>query len=154
MILLLTDPQFQTVGLILVAIIGIVPATLAAIWSRTAKANSAEAKENSASALHEVMTNGGMSDPNPNLNDHVKYQTQMAERLLDVALPLVSQVNEIDERFKQHLQETQPVKELVEQLDKNLNSHIKHSQVMDKALAEVYLKVKPDVHLGSEDLED
>lgn len=120
---LLSDSQFNSLALVLIAIVGIIPATLAAYWSRSARkesqeanANSAEAKENSASALHEVQTNGGMSDPKPNLNDHVKYQTEMTEWL-------VRTVNSIDKRFCDHLE---------------------HSQLMDQALAEVYMKVRPD----------
>lgn len=114
---------------ILVATIAAVPLTLTAYWSRgakknsqearadsaEAKKNSAEAKENSAQALHEVSTNGGMSDPNPNLNDHVKYQTEMTEFLV-----------------RSH-----------QALDRKFDAHLKHSAIMDQALAELYLKDRP-----------
>lgn len=136
----LTDAQFNTIGLVLIAVIGIVPATLAAIWSRTAKTNSAEAVENSANAATasaaaqesaavaawEVRTNGGMSDPNPNLNDHVKYQTEMLENLH-------ARINGVEVL---------------------LANHLEHSAVMDRALARVYLTVKPEEVLGDESKPD
>lgn len=129
MLPLLSEAYALSLASIVVALIAAVPATLAAYWSRAAKADSKEAKENSAeaktnseearnnsaNALHEVQTNGGMSDPKPNLNDHVKYQTTMTEWL-------VRTVQDIDTKF---------------------NAHLKHSQVMDQALAEVYMEVRP-----------
>lgn len=69
---LLTDGQFNSIALILIAVIGIIPATLAAIWSRNAKSNSAD-------ALHEVKANGGMSDPDPTLKDYVKFVGENVE---------------------------------------------------------------------------
>lgn len=123
MYFLITDVQFNAIALVLVAAIGIVPATLAAMWSRTAKTNSAEAVQNSAAAqesaavtAREVGTNGGMTDPHPNLNDHVKYQTQMLEGLS----ARLSGVEVL------------------------LSDHLKHSTIMDRALSEVYLMVKPE----------
>lgn len=107
---------------IVVATIAAVPLVLTAYWSRGAKKSSdeaksdaKEAKKNSAQALHEVSTNGGMSDPNPNLNDHVKYQTQMIEFLV---------------RDQQ-------------QLRRDFRQHLKHSSIMDQALAELYLQDRP-----------
>lgn len=107
---------------VLVAAIAAVPLILTAYWSRGANKNSKEAKEdsaearrNSAQALHEVSTNGGMSDPKPNLNDHVKYQTEMMEWLV---------------RDQQGLR-------------RDFDRHLKHSSVMDQALAELYLKDRP-----------
>lgn len=119
---LLSDAQFNSVALVIIALIGLVGTSLTAYWSRGAKKSSdeaktdaKEAKQNSAQALHEVSTNGGMSDPNPNLNDHVKYQTQMTEWLV---------------RNQQ-------------QFRRDFESHIRHSQMMDQALAEVYMEVRP-----------
>jgi hypothetical protein len=106
MIPLLADAGWYSIASILTAFIAIVPATLAAIWSR-------KSKSNTASVLEEVRTNGGMGDPNPNINDHIKYQTQMMEKIVD-------KVSDVDDR---------------------LNDHLDHSKVMDKALAEVYLTV-------------
>lgn len=122
MLPLISDARFDSLIQIVLVTVGILPAVLAAFWARSAKqnsdeakSNSAEAKRNSANALHEVSTNGGMSDPNPNLNDHVKYQTQMTEFLVTT----------------------------MKDLKKDFDEHIKHSAVMDKALAEVYLEVRP-----------
>lgn len=109
---LLTDPQFNSIAIVVVAIITIIPTTLAAYWARSAKQSSAE-------TAREVMTNGGMGDPNPNVNDHIKYQTEMLEGLV--------------ERQDNH-----------EQL---LANHIAHSRVMDAALAEVYMTVKPSTKM-------
>lgn len=107
---LITDAQVNSIALVIIAVIGIVPTTLAAFWARSAKNNSAETAK-------EVGTNGGMTDPHPNINDHVKYQTEMLEQLIQ------RQDN-------------------TEQL---LATHISHSQIMDDALARVYLKVMPDL---------
>lgn len=113
---LLSDAQFNSIALILIAAIGIIPATLAAYWSRGAKKESKDAKENSEKALHEVATNGGMSDPNPNLNDHVKYQTEMLESL-------ITEFNDLKTDF---------------------GAHLVHSKTMDEALAELYLQIRPE----------
>lgn len=105
---LLTDPQVNSIAIVIVAVITIIPTTLAAFWARSAKQSSAE-------TAREVMTNGGMESELPNVNDHIKYQTAMLEGLV--------------ERQDNH-----------EQL---LANHIAHSRVMDAALAEVYMTVKP-----------
>lgn len=131
---LLSDPQVNSIAIVMVAIVGAVPVILSAKWSREARSNSQEAKSNSAQALHEVETNGGMESPLPNLNDHVKYQTSMAEEMLKL-------INRMDERFDDHLDEAADAKKL-------LMDHIEHSKVMDKALAEVYLKVKPGMTIN------
>ena len=107
---LLTDSQFNSIALVVVALIAIIPTTLAAYWAKSANRNSAE-------TAREVKTNGGMGDPVPNINDHIKYQTTMLEGLT--------------ERQDNH-----------EQL---LANHISHSKVMDAALAEVYLMVVPSM---------
>ena len=109
---LLTDSQFNSASLVVVALITIVPTTLAAYWARSAKQSSAE-------TAREVLTNGGMESPSPNVNDHIKYQTEMLEGLV--------------ERQDNH-----------EQL---LANHITHSRVMDAALAEIYLTVKPTINM-------
>lgn len=109
---LITDAQFNSVALVCVALITIIPTTLAAFWARSAKNSSAE-------TAREVMTNGGMESPLPNVNDHIKYQTEMLETLVE------RQDN-------------------TEQL---LANHISHSRMMDVALAEVYMTVKPTVKL-------
>lgn len=118
---LLTDPQFNSIAIVVVSVITIIPTTLAAYWARSAKQSSAE-------TAREVMTNGGMESELPNVNDHIKYQTEMLEGLV--------------ERQDNH-----------EQL---LANHIAHSRVMDAALAEVYLMVKPSdkMKLMLEDLKD
>lgn len=115
MVPLLTDGQFNSVALVCVAAITIIPTTLAAYWARSAKKSSAETAD-------QVRTNGGMSDPNPNVNDHIKYQTEMLEGLV--------------ERQAEH--------------DKLLSGHIKHSRIMDRALAKVYLVVRPDLKFDDE----
>ena len=109
---LLTDAQFNSLAIVCVAMITIIPTTLAAFWARSAKNSSAE-------TAREVVTNGGMESPLPNVNDHIKYQTAMLEGLV--------------ERQDNH-----------EQL---LANHISHSKVMDAALAEVYLTVKPTIRM-------
>lgn len=113
---LVSDAQFNSIALVIIAVITIVPTTLAAYWSRGAKKESNQANANSAKALHEVATNGGMSDPNPNLNDHVKYQTEMLENL---------------------------GKELAD-LKTDFSAHLTHSRTMDEALAELYLQIRPE----------
>lgn len=119
--LLISDAQFNSVALILIALIGIIPATLAAVWSRSAKHSSAEAKNNSAGTLHEVKANGGMSDPDPTLKDYIKFvgeNVEMNSRRID----------KFEEMFSEHL---------------------KHSRLMDSALAEVFFAVKKD-HIEEE----
>lgn len=109
---LLTDPQFNSIAIVVVALITIIPTTLAAYWARSAKNSSANAEA-------EVTTNGGMESAVPNVNDHIKYQTEMLERLVE----------------RQDNTETL------------LANHISHSRVMDAALAEVYLTVKPTIRM-------
>lgn len=109
---LLTDPQFNSIAIVVVAFITIIPTTLAAFWARSAKNSSAE-------AAREVVTNGGMESPIPNVNDHIKYQTEMLESLVE----------------RQDIHE------------KLLANHIAHSKIMDAALAEVYLEVKPTIRM-------
>lgn len=128
---LLTDSQFNSMALIVIALITIIPTTLAAYWargarndSREANQNATEAKENSAGALHEVKANGGMDDPDPTLKDYIKWvgeNTSGNTRRLD-------------------------------KLEAILEAHMKHSKVMDAALAEVFFTVKPD--LKTDDLEE
>lgn len=115
MLLLLSDAKFDSLTSIFLGLITIIPATLAALYARSAKKDSSEAKQNSADTLHEIATNGGMADPNPNLNDHVKYQTEMTEWLV----------------------------ESVKIMQSKFDSHLEHSKVMDQALAEVYMEVRP-----------
>lgn len=134
---LISDPQVNSIAIVMVAVVGAIPVILSAKWSREAKSNSQDAKQNSAQALHEVETNGGMESPLPNLNDHVKYQTSMAEEMLKM-------VNRMDERFSDHLDDATAAKQL-------LLDHIEHSKIMDKALAEVYLKVKPGMTIELDD---
>jgi hypothetical protein len=124
MVPLLTESAADSLVLIVVACIGIIPATLAAFWARTAKNNSNEAKENSAGALHEVKANGGMLDPDPTLKDYVHWLGDM----------MSSDSRRIDK------------------IESILDNHIKHSKVMDAALAEVFFVVKPD--LKRDDLDE
>lgn len=109
---LISDARFNSIALVLIAVIGGAATLLTAYWAHGAKKNSEE-------TAAQVRTNGGMSDPDPNVNDHIKYQTRMLERLT--------------ERQDNH-----------EQL---LADHISHSRIMDRALAEVYLAVKPTARL-------
>lgn len=165
----LTDAQFNSLTVLLGIFVTAVCSLIAAYWARGAKRNSEEAKNSAAEAANEVKTNGGMSDPNPNLNDHVKYQTEMAEEqrhalesLLHVALPLVTKVEDIDRRFTEHLDETRPLKDqlgivldrlgVMDKVKEDLEAHLKQSKVMDQALAAVFDVVKPDVEIeGMED---
>lgn len=116
---LITDDQWNSLSLVVVAAIGIVPATLAAVWSRGAKNNSVEANANAAGALHEVKANGGMSDPDPTLKDYIKF---------------------VGERVELNHSRMDKLEEL-------LTEHLRHSKIMDQALAEVYLAVHPDLDL-------
>lgn len=104
MFALISDNQVENLTNVAIALIAAVPLVLAAHWSR-------QSKNNSRIARAEVETNGGMTDPKPNLNDHVKYQTQMLEELV------MRQDN----------------------TDKILGDHLAHSKLMDQALAEMYL---------------
>lgn len=128
MYVLITDVQSNAIALVLVAVVGIVPATLAAIWSRTAKTNSAEAMQSSAAASESaadaarevgVSNTSGSPQPQSNLSHHVKYQTQILENL-------AARLNGVEVLFSDHL---------------------KHSAIMDRALSQVYLIVKPDKDL-------
>lgn len=110
----ITDAQFNSLALVIIAMITIIPTTLAAFWSNSAN-------RNSAATAKQVRTNGGMDDPDPNINDHIKYQTEMLERLT--------------ERQDNH--------------EMLLANHIAHSKIMDSALAEVYLQVRPTSRLKS-----
>lgn len=114
--LLLSEGNTDSLVLILVATIAIIPTTLAAFWSRTARNNSIEAKENSAGALHEVKANGGMSDPDPTLKDYIKH---------------VGETMATDSRR-------------VDRIETLLENHLKHSKMMDAILAEVFFAVKPE----------
>lgn len=132
MIPLITDSQVNSVALVIIAAITIVPATMAALNAKKAKDNSvqakhdsAEARQNSADVLNEVQTNGGMTSPNPNLNDHIKHQTLLIEGISET-------VNSLDNRFSRHLQ-----------------SH----EFMDPALAELYLTVRPTINFPKEENE-
>lgn len=109
---LISDARFNSIALVLIAVIGGAATLLTAYWSHGAKKNSEE-------TAAQVRTNGGMSDPEPNVNDHIKYQTKMLERLT--------------ERQDNH-----------EQL---LADHISHSRIMYRARADVYLAVKPTARL-------
>jgi hypothetical protein len=120
---LISDAQFGSIALVIAGAIAIVPSTLAAIWSHSAKHNSVEANANSAGALHEVRANGGMADPDPTLKDYVKYVGEFAEK---------------------NDREIAEVRNLLE-------AHLKHSQVMDKALAEVYFAIRPTMKHGDDD---
>lgn len=112
MLPLLTDSQFNSVALVAIAFVGIVPTTLAAYWAKGAKNRSEE-------TAAEVRTNGGMTDPNPNVNDHIKYQTELLEGLVGRQ----------------------------DNTEKLLADHISVSRVMNQALAEVYLTVQPSKKL-------
>lgn len=118
----ITDSQFNTVGLILVACITIVPTTLAAYWSHRANSNSKDAKTSAAGALHEVKANGGMTDPEPTLKDYVMFVGETASSNS-------RRLNEMEEMFSSHLQ---------------------HSQLMDSALARVFFAIRPDIKLPEE----
>lgn len=107
MLPLLTDTQDNAITPIVISIIGAVPLILAAYWSR-------QAKNNSKITADEVKTNGGMTDENPNVNDHIKYQTEMLETIM----------------FR------------LDNQDHILGDHLAQSKIMDQALAEVYLAWK------------
>lgn len=115
---MLSDGHLTILASVIVAAIGIVPGTLAAIWSR-------KAKTNSEGALHEVKANGGMSDPDPTLKDYIKYVGENGEHL----------------------------SRRVNNLEVLLDEHLKHSRIMDRALAEVFMTVRPelDLDLGDDD---
>lgn len=101
---LLSDAQFSDLIKLGIAVVAAVPIVLTAHWSR-------QSKNNSQIARAEVEKNGGMTDPKPNLNDHVMYQTEMLESLI------LRQDN----------------------TDRILGDHLSHSKLMDQALAEMYL---------------
>lgn len=139
MLPLLSDQKFNSIALIVIAVVGLVPVLLSAYWSRSAKKSSAEAVINSAearssaeAAAQEVLTNGGMTDPNPNLNDHVKYQTAMLEAL-------------------------QGVPDRMSKIEADFAEHLKFSSFMGQGMAEMYLHVmgrevpKPEASKPEED---
>lgn len=117
MIAQLSDARFDSLIQLLISAVTIVPAIAAAFWAKSAQRSSTEAKENSAGALHEVKSNGGMSDPDPTLKDYIKF------------------VGEIVEKDGRRL----------DKLEELLDQHLKHSKIMDAALAEVFFVVKPDL---------
>ncbi len=117
MLPLVSDAQFNSIALVVIAAIGIIPGTLAVVYSRKASNNAVEAKENSAGALHEVKANGGMSDPDPTLKDYIKFVGE-------------SVVNQ-DTRLSA--------------LENLLEEHLAHSKIMDSALAQVFLHIRPDM---------
>ena len=119
MFVLVSEDQVSSFMPAVVALITIVPAVLAAYWAKGARSDSKQAKQNSADAAEsatlaaaEVMSNGGMSDPNPNLNDHVKYQTEKLDSI-------ESRLDGLGEAFVTHLNQ---------------------ADVMFQALAELYLE--------------
>lgn len=101
------------------AIASIVVAAIAAVPATLAARWSRQANANAGKALHEVKANGGMSDPDPTLKDYIKY---------------------VGESVEQHSRRLNNVEAL-------LDEHLKHSRVMDRALAAVFLEVKPDLDL-------
>ena len=113
---MVSDERFNSIVLLLIALVGGGATILTAHWSRGANKNAKE-------AAAQVRTNGGMSDPDPNLNDHAKYNTQMLETLVL----------------------------RVDGLEKSFLAHKSHSEIMDVALAEVYLHVKPQMRLQEGD---
>lgn len=124
MLPLITDSQFNSVALVVIALIGIAPA----LYAKSANKNSKEAKENSQAAAdsvaevaHELRNNGGMEDPNPNLNDHIKYQTEMLEKVVGTVQTIGDSLVDVDTRLAEHLD---------------------HSEIMDTALADVYSMLK------------
>lgn len=126
----------EFIGPIIVVAIASYPAYISAKNSKKAanasieaKDNAVEAKENSAKALFEVQTNGGMGDPHPNLNDHVKYQTEMTEYLVDAVKNINTSFKEFRREFDEHKED--------------FKSHLTQSQMMDQAVAELYLEVRP-----------
>lgn len=123
MIILLSDARFESLTFVITSLIAIVPATCAAIWAHSAKKSSAEANTNSAGALHEVKANGGMSDPDPTLKDYIRYVGEIVEK---------------DGRR-------------IDKMESLLDDHLKHSKIMDAALAEVFFVVKPDLKLLERD---
>lgn len=140
MTLLLSDAQFNSLALVVIALITTVGAFITTRNSSKAKSNSAdakqnseeakrnseEAKQNSADVLNEVQTNGGMSSPEPNLNDHIKHQTKVLEEISEMILS-------VDDRLKDHL---------------------KSHKFLDPALAKLYLTVKPDGVFPSGGIDD
>lgn len=103
---LLSDARFNSIIILGCAIVAAIPLILTAYWSK-------QSSKNSKAAAKEVMTNGGMTDPNPNINDHIKYNTEMLEGIVQRQLDT----------------------------EKLLGDHIGHSRIMDQGLAEVYLHV-------------
>lgn len=110
----MTDQLLLAFVSITVAIIGIVPATLAAIWSRTARTTSA-------AALHEVKTNGGINKPNPTLKDYAKSANEKSS-------VTARRLDRIESLLEEHLSECR--------------DEWRRRTVMDTALAELYLAFK------------
>lgn len=107
----MSDALLVAVVSIIVAGIGIIPATLAAIWSRNAKTTSN-------AALHEVKTNGGIHKPNPTLKDYVKSAAESTQ--VDAG-----RIERIESLLEEHLEDCREDR--------------KRRAVMDTALAELYL---------------
>jgi hypothetical protein len=114
---LITDARFESLVTLGIAVITAGPIILGAYWAKTANYNSKQARQNSADALHEVKANGGMSDPDPTLKDYIKF---------------------VGESVEQNTRRTDKIEALLEE-------HLKHSRIMDSALAEVFMAVKPDL---------
>ena len=133
---LLSELHLNAMVLIIVAVIAATPGVLAAYWSRSAQKMSSD-------ALSEVKTNGGMTDPHPNLNDHVKYQTVMSENLVQTVNTIASEVTSIASQVNVVDMKVNTVDGRVSDLGEKVQRHIAHSNVMDQALAEVYFEVKP-----------
>ena len=118
MVPILSDVQVNSLAIVIVAAITIIPTTLAAVFSfKSNKTSNKTAKE--------VLTNGGMdtNDPDgPNINDHIKHQT----RLLEEIQTAQSEQSEYNEETRSMLKD-----------------HMTQSKLMDQALAEVYLEVMP-----------
>lgn len=123
MLPLVSDAQFNSVAAVIIAVVTITPTTLAAVWSRQAKTMGAQ-------AVREVQSNGGMQDPNPNMNDHIKYQTELLEELRGTVATIGSSLIDVDERFSEHLAE---------------------SQMMNEAFAKLYLKVEKHLPPSDQD---
>ena len=94
---LMNEVTTNTVGTILVSAITIIPATLAAVWSR-------DNKKTNKATLHEVQANGGMTDPDPTLKDYIKFVGEntiiMSKRLERFEDDIREELSEMKARLK------------------------------------------------------
>lgn len=77
----MTDASVTAMSMVAVAVITIVPSTLAAVWSHKGNTKAKESLSKAEETLHEVKANGGMDGPDPTMKDYIKHLSKEQAQL-------------------------------------------------------------------------